>query len=231
MSVAPLILIIEDESPIRRLLSASFSDADYRINEAADGNEGLQLAAEYPPDLVVLDLGLPGMDGIEVIKQLRQWLKVPIIVLSARDQESQKILALDSGADDYVTKPFGMGELLARIRASLRHASTTDSATSLIEFGNVRIDLAARVVTRHDKIVHLTPLEYKLLVTMAQHPGKVLTHRYLLREVWGPNDSAETHYVRVFVGNLRRKLEEDSARPQHLLTEPGVGYRFAMSPD
>lgn len=227
--MSPLILIIEDETPIRRFLSASFTDAGYRINEAANGEEGLRLAVEYPPDLVVLDLGLPGVDGQLVIKELRQWLRAPIVVLSARDQEVQKIQALDNGADDYVTKPFSMGELLARIRAALRHAASSETASSVIEFGTIRVDLVARLVTRDDKPIHLTPLEYKLLVTMAQHPGKVLTHRFLLREVWGPSDSAESHYVRVFVANLRRKLEIDSARPQFLLTEPGVGYRFVAS--
>ncbi|MCC6507682.1 MAG: response regulator [Pirellulaceae bacterium] len=221
----PLILIIEDEAPIRKYLSASFVDAGYRVNEAASGEEGLRLAVDYPPDLVVLDLGLPGIDGQEVIQQLRQWLRVPIIVLSARDQEAQKILALDHGADDYVTKPFGTGELLARIRAALRHAASSPTG-NVVTFGTVRVDLAARTVHRNHEIVHLTPLEYKLLVTMIRHTGKVLTHRFLLREVWGPNDVAEPHYVRVFMANLRRKLEEDSARPQFFLTEPGVGYRF-----
>ena len=228
--MSPLILIIEDEIPIRRFLCASFTDAGYRINEAATGEEGLRLAVEYPPDLVVLDLGLPGTDGQLVIKELRQWLRSPIIVLSARDQESQKIQSLDGGADDYVVKPFSMGELLARIRAALRHAASSESSSRMIEFGDVRIDLSARLVMREGKAVHLTPLEYKLLVTLAKHPGKVLTHRFLLREVWGPSDSAESHYVRVFVANLRRKLEIDSARPQFLLTEPGVGYRFVIDP-
>jgi two-component system, OmpR family, KDP operon response regulator KdpE len=225
-STNPLILIVEDEQPIRRFLRASLTDEGYRLNEASTGTEGLRVAQQQPPDLVILDLGLPDLDGQEVIQRLREWSKVPIIVLSARDQEAQKIRALDGGADDFVTKPFAVGELLARIRTALRHAVTEAVESSVVEFGDVRVDLAARVVYRSDHEVHLTPLEYKLLVTMLKHNGKVLTHRYLLREVWGPSDSTELHYVRVFVANLRKKLEKDPARPSHFLTEPGVGYRF-----
>lgn len=225
-SASPLILIIEDELPIRRFLRASLSDEGYRLNEASSGAEGLRVAQQQQPDLVLLDLGLPDVDGQEIIERLREWSKVPIIVLSARDQEAQKIRALDGGADDFVTKPFATGELLARIRTALRHSVSDANETNSVAFGEVRVDLVARVVRRQEHEVHLTPLEYKLLLTMIKHDGKVLTHRYLLREVWGPSDSTELHYVRVFVANLRKKLERDPARPSHFLTEPGVGYRF-----
>ena len=228
-TTGPLILIIEDELPIRRFLSASLSDESYRLNEAGTGMEGLRVAQQQPPDLVLLDLGLPDLDGQEIIRILRAWSKVPIIVLSARDQEAQKIQALDGGADDFVTKPFAVGELLARIRTALRHSNAEAMETSVMEFGEVRVDLVARVVYRNNQEIHLTPLEYKLLLTMLKHIGKVLTHRFLLREVWGPSDTTELHYVRVFVANLRKKLERDPARPEYFLTEPGVGYRFARA--
>ena len=221
------ILIIEDEQPIRRFLRASLMSEGYRVTEAVSGTQGLQMAAAQPPDLVILDLGLPDLDGQDVLQRLREWYSAPIIILSAPDQEPQKIKALDHGADDYVTKPFGVGELLARMRTALRHAHRIGPEETAIAFGDLSIDLAARLVKRHDEVIHLTPLEYKLLVTMARHPGKVLTHRFLLREVWGPLDSQENHYLRVFVASLRRKLEDDPARPKHILTEQGVGYRFA----
>jgi two-component system KDP operon response regulator KdpE len=221
------ILIIEDEQPIRRFLRASLVSEGYRIDEAATGEEGLQVAVSQPPDLVILDLGLPDLDGQEVLARLRQWYTAPIIVLSARDQEAQKIKALDGGADDYVTKPFSTGELLARMRTALRHAHPAGAETTSVAIGDLRVDLAARLVYRSGEVVHLTPLEYKLLVTMLRHAGKVLTHRFLLREVWGPEDSQENHYLRVFVASLRRKLEDDPARPRYILTEQGVGYRFA----
>jgi len=222
-----LVLIIEDEQPIRRFLRASLAAEGYRVVEAGTGEEGLRLAAQQPPDLVILDLGLPGMDGQEVLLRLREWLNAPIVVLSARDQEKQKVEALDAGADDYVTKPFGIGELLARMRTALRHAQRVASESSVASIGDLQVDLAARLVFRANQEVHLTPLEYKLLVTLVKHAGRVLTHRFLLREVWGPQDSQETHYLRVFVASLRRKLEADPARPRYILTEPGVGYRFA----
>ncbi|HUP78415.1 MAG TPA: response regulator [Pirellula sp.] len=228
-TTSPLILIIEDELPIRRFLRASLSDESYRLNEASTGLEGLRVAQQQPPDLVLLDLGLPDLDGQEIIRSLREWSKVPIIVLSARDQEAQKIQALDGGADDFVTKPFSVGELLARMRTALRHSIAEVIETSVVAFGEVRVDLVARVVYRNNKEIHLTPLEYKLLLTMLKHNGKVLTHRFLLREVWGPSDTTELHYVRVFVANLRKKLERDPARPEYFLTEPGVGYRFASA--
>ncbi len=223
----PLVLVIEDEQPILRFLRASLAAEGYRVIESTSGEEGLRLAAQQPPDLVILDLGLPGIDGQEVLSRLREWLRAPIVILSARDQEKQKVAALDAGADDYVTKPFGIGELLARMRTALRHANQATSESSVVSIGELRVDLAARLVSCVNGPVHLTPLEYKLLVTLIQHAGKVLTHRFLLREVWGPQDSQETHYLRVFVASLRRKLEADPARPRYLLTEPGVGYRFA----
>jgi two-component system KDP operon response regulator KdpE len=222
-----LVLVIEDERAIRRFLRASLTDAGYRLNEAASGDEGLKLASNQPPDLVLLDLGLPDLDGQEILSRLREWYTGPIIVLSARDQELQKIKALDQGADDYVTKPFSIGELLARIRTALRHSVANGSDDTVLAIGDLHVDLAARVVRRDGKEIHLTPLEYKLLTTLMKQPGKVLTHRYLLREVWGPDDSQENHYLRVFVASLRRKLEDSPAAPRFILTEQGVGYRFA----
>lgn len=221
------ILLIEDEPPLRRLLRASLTDVGYRFTEATCGAEGLRAAAAQPPDLVLLDLGLPDIDGQEVLQRLREWYSGPIVVLSARDQEAQKVHALDHGADDYVTKPFGTGELLARLRVALRHSLPANVESTTLAVGQLKIDLAARVVTLDGREVHLTPLEYKLLATMMKHLGKVLTHRFLLREVWGPQDSQENHYLRVFVAALRRKIESDPARPRYILTEQGVGYRFA----
>jgi len=221
------ILLIEDEPPLRRLLRASLTDVGYRVTEATCGAEGLRAAAAQPPDLVLLDLGLPDIDGQEVLQRLREWYSGPIVVLSARDQEAQKVHALDHGADDYVTKPFGTGELLARLRVALRHSLPANVESTTLAVGQLKIDLAARVVTLDGREVHLTPLEYKLLATMMKHLGKVLTHRFLLREVWGPQDSQENHYLRVFVAALRRKIESDPARPRYILTEQGVGYRFA----
>lgn len=227
MSVAHYILVIEDEQPIRRFLRAALTNEGYRIDEAATGDEGLRLATSHPPDLIILDLGLPDLDGQEVLRRLREWYAAPIIILSARDQETQKIKALDNGADDYVTKPFGVGELLARMRNALRHAQSVGPEATTTSIGELAVDFAARIVTLRGEEVHLTPLEYKLLVTLLKHQGKVLTHRFLLREVWGPESSQENHYLRVFVASLRRKLEADPARPRYLVTEQGVGYRFA----
>jgi len=222
-----LVLVIEDEQPIRRFLKAALTSEGYRVTEAGTGEEGLKLAVHQPPDVVILDLGLPGIDGQVVLRQLRVWLTAPILVLSARDQEQQKIAALDGGADDYVTKPFGVGELLARLRTALRHAQPQGAEASEVQIGDLKVDLAARLVYRGSNLIHLTPLEYKLLTTMLKNSGKLLTHRSLLREVWGPQDSQENHYLRVFVANLRRKLEDDPAQPRFILTEQGVGYRFA----
>ena len=226
---APLILLIDDEPPIRRLVHVSLSSESYRVLEAESGEAALRLAAQQPPDLVILDLGLPDMDGQAVLQELRQWLKSPIIILSARDQESQKVHALDHGADDYLTKPFSTGELLARIRVALRHAAQAAADDNSVAFsvGDLKIDFATRRVSVGTSEVHLTPIEYKMLTTLARHAGKVLTHRFLLNEVWGPNHSQENHYLRVFMASLRRKIEADSAQPRYLLTEQGVGYRLA----
>ena len=223
----PLILVVDDEPPIRRFLRASLTGEGYRVTEAGTGEEGLRLAARQPPDLVILDLGLPDLDGRDVLARLREWLTAPVIILSARDQEPQKVDALDSGADDYLMKPFGVGELLARIRTALRHARPAGPEPAALAFGDLRVDLAARSVTLRGERVTLTPLEYKLLVTLMAHSGKVLTHRFLLREVWGPHASQETHYLRVFVAGLRRKLRDDPAHSRYIATEQGVGYRFA----
>jgi two-component system, OmpR family, KDP operon response regulator KdpE len=212
-SAAPTILLIEDELPIRKFLGASLVSAGYLFDEATTGSEGLRGASRKPPDLVILDLGLPDMDGQEVLKQLREWFTSPIIVLSARDQEQQKVTALDSGADDYLTKPFSTVELLARIRVALRHSARGDESDStVLERGDLKIDLSARSVFAQNKEVHLTPIEFKLLASLVRHPGKVLTHQQLLKEVWGPHHTDETHYLRVFMTSLRRKLEADPAR-------------------
>jgi two-component system KDP operon response regulator KdpE len=225
---APLILLIEDETPIRRFLRASLSQAGYRLVEAETGQQGIRLAAQQPPDLVILDLGLPDIDGQEVLTQLREWLGAPILVLTARDQEKQKVLALDNGADDYLTKPFSTAELLARIRVGLRHARRAGEEESpTFTCRELRVDVADRRVFFKDAEVHLTPLEFKLLGALVRHAGRVLTHRFLLKEVWGPLHVHETHYLRVYMASLRRKIEIDPAEPQFLITEQGVGYRLA----
>lgn len=226
---APLVLIVEDEPPLRSFLAASLASAGYRPLEAGSGRDALRIAAEQPPDLVILDLGLPDIDGQQVLRQLREWMQTPIIILSARDQEQQKIAALDHGADDYLTKPFSTGELLARIRVALRHAARPagDPGATVFEFGELKVDLDARRVIVRGTEVHLTPHEFKLLSTLVRYAGKVLTHRQLLTDVWGPQQVQETHYLRVFMASLRRKLEDDPARPRYLLTEQGVGYRLA----
>ena len=225
----PLVLLVDDEQPIRNFLGASLASAGYQLAEAATGAQALRLAGERPPDLIILDLGLPDMDGQQVLVQLREWLTAPIIILSARDQEQQKVSALDHGADDYLTKPFSTGELLARIRAALRHGhhGVEGSAATVYQHGDLSVDFGTRRVLVAGQEVHLTPIEFKLLASLAQHPGKVLTHRHLLKEVWGPQRVDETHYLRVFMASLRRKVEADPARPEHLLTEQGVGYRLA----
>src|SRR5262249_10973607 len=224
-----LVLLIEDETPIRRFLRASLSAQGFRLVEAKSGQKALRTAAQQPPDIVILDLGLPDCDGQDVLRQLREWLHAPIIVLSARGQEREKITALDNGADDYLTKPFSTGELLARIRVALRHAARPggEAETATFIVGDLRIDLAGRRVFVRNEEVRLTPIEYKLLTTFVRHAGKVLTHRFLLKEVWGPLHVDETHYLRVFMAGIRRKIEPDSARPRYLLTEQGVGYRLA----
>ncbi len=228
MNSAPEILIIEDDPQIRRFLRATFTAEEYRFHEALTAQEGLAQAAARQPDLIVLDLGLPDRDGLEVIRQVREWSRMPIIVLSARGQERDKIQALDSGADDYVSKPFAVGELLARIRAALRRTAALGQAGPVAAFkaGRIEVDLEARVVRVDGSEVHLTPIEYKLLQTLIRHAGKVVTQRQLLLEVWGPQHMEQAQYLRVYMAQLRRKLEADPARPKNLLTEPGVGYRL-----
>lgn len=225
---APLILLIEDEPQMRRFLRAALGGHDYRLVEAETAKEGLAHAASRNPDVILLDLGLPDTDGLEVTRQLREWTRTPIIVLSARGREQDKVAALDLGADDYLTKPFGVEELLARIRVALRHASlgAGEAAEPIFEIGELKVDLAQRQVFRAGQQIHLTPTEYKLLVALVRHAGKLLTHRQLLQEVWGGNFVTQTHYLRIYVMQLRQKIEPDPARPRFLLTEPGVGYRF-----
>jgi len=226
----PRVLLVEDELPIRKFVRAALTGAEYQVDETGTAQQALQHAAQVPPDVVILDLGLPDMDGQQVIQRLREWLTAPIIVLSARNQDQEKIQALDSGADDYLTKPFSTGELLARIRVALRHANrgSGDGANAIFETGELKVDLSTRHVYVSDREVHLTPIEYKLLMSLIHYAGKVLTHRQLLKEVWGPDQVQETHYLRVFMANLRRKLENDPARPRYLLTEQGIGYRLAI---
>jgi two-component system KDP operon response regulator KdpE len=225
----PVVLLVEDEPQIRRFLRPALVSQGYRLFEAGKGADGLAEAAIRQPDIIILDLGLPDIDGLELIRRLREWTTVPIIVLSARGQEQDKIAALDGGADDYVSKPFGMGELLARMRAALRHAahSPKDTADSTFSVGELDVDLGRRQVLISGKPVHLTPIEYRLLTTLIRHAGKVMTQGQLLKEVWGVHHTEQAHYLRVYIAQLRRKLEADSARPRYLLTEPGVGYRLA----
>lgn len=221
-------LIIEDEVAIRRFLRHGLDPAAFTLLEAENGRQGLHLAATENPDLILLDLGLPDMDGVEVARDLREWSEVPVIVLSARGREQDKIDALDAGADDYMTKPFGMGELLARVRVALRHANKKGVDDPTFTFGTVRLDLSKRQVFRNDEEVHLTPNEYKMLAMLVRNAGKVLTHRQLLLEVWGPGYVTETHYLRVYMGQLRQKLEQVPAQPEFLINEPGVGYRLRV---
>lgn len=240
MTAPPIqLLVVEDDAPIRRFLRGCLATQEYQLLEAVTAAEGLALAASHGPDLILLDLGLPDRDGLDVLRALREWSQVPVIVLSARGQERDKIAALDGGADDYLTKPFAVGELLARIRAALRRASAAgtqsdgpgaDQAALPPRFamGDVQVDLERRLVTRAGRDVHLTPIEFKLLVTLYRHDGRVLTHQQLLREVWGGCHVGQTHYPRVFMHALRRKIESDPARPRFLITESGVGYRLRL---
>jgi two-component system, OmpR family, KDP operon response regulator KdpE len=224
----PAVVLIEDEPQIRRFLRATLTTQGYRLFEAGTAADGLVEVATRQPDVVILDLGLPDADGLDLIKRLREWSAVPIIVLSARGQETDKVAALDAGADDYVSKPFGAAELLARIRVALRHGTgATRAEDAVFSVGDLRVDLARRHVSVAEREVHLTPIEYKLFTTLVRHAGKVLTHRQLLKEVWGPSHVEEAHYLRVYMAQLRRKLETDPARPRYLTTEPGVGYRLA----
>lgn len=221
----PRILIIDDEIPIRRFLRVALASHGYVVKDVGTGREGLKEAAVISPDLVILDLGLPDIDGIEVVCQLREWSKVPVIILSVKEQEADKIKALDSGADDYVTKPFAMGELLARIRAALRHAVGV-CEEPVLRFDDLIIDLAHRQIKVAGAEIKLTPTEYELMKNLAINAGKVLTHKFLLRAVWGPAYENDIQYLRVYMGQIRRKLESDPSRPRHVITEPGVGYRL-----
>ncbi len=226
----PVALLIEDEPQIRRFVRSALEAEGWQVFEAATAQHGLRDAATRKPDLLVLDLGLPDGDGLDVIRDVRSWSAVPIVVLSARVEEDDKIAALDAGADDYLTKPFGVGELLARVRANLRRPRNAGSDghvdETVFRFGEVEVDRQARIVRRAESEVHLTPIEYRLLLVLVTNAGRVLTHRQLLREVWGPSHSEQGHYLRVYMGHLRQKLEIDPSQPQHLLTETGVGYRL-----
>ncbi|MCC6641723.1 MAG: response regulator [Deltaproteobacteria bacterium] len=223
----PVVLLVEDEAPMRRLLRLSLAAHGFRVIEAQTGALGLSLAASHNPDVLLLDLGLPDGDGIDVVRRLREWSRTPVIVLSARGREDDKVAALDAGADDYLTKPFGVGELLARVRVALRHgAAATPSGESALETPGLRIDLARREVTVDGREVALTPTEYRILVLLAHNAGRVLTHRQILKEVWGQAHVGQSHTVRVHVAELRKKIEADPARPRRLITEPGVGYRL-----
>ena len=224
----PRILVVDDEPAIRRFLHTSLAAHDYVVFEVANGQEALTAVVAHRPDLIVLDLGLPDMDGIEVTRLLREWTQIPIIIVTVQEQEAAKIAALDAGADDYVTKPFGMGELLARMRVALRRAAAT-TTEPVFTTGELTVDLARRLVTVGDREVQVTPTEYDLLRTLVAHAGKVLTHRQLLRQVWGVGYESEAHLLRVNMSNLRHKLEPDAARPNYILTEPGVGYRLRVN--
>ncbi len=225
----PVVVLIEDEPQIRRFLRATLTGQGYRLFETATGADGLVEVASRQPDVVILDLGLPDVDGLEVIRRLREWTAVPVIVLSARGQERDKVAALDAGADDYVSKPFSAGELLARVRVALRHTAgaSHEGDDSAFTVGELQVDLLRRRVTMRGAEVRLTPIEYKLLTALVRHAGKVVTHQQLLREVWGPSHDDQAHYVRVYMAHLRHKLEAEPAQPRYLLTEPGVGYRLA----
>jgi two-component system, OmpR family, KDP operon response regulator KdpE len=223
---AAVVVLVEDEKQIRRFVRTALESEGCRVFEAQSGRQGLTEAATRKPDLIILDLGLPDLDGVDFIRDLRGWSSLPVIVLSARTDETDKIAALDAGADDYLTKPFGVGELLARVRAAMRRGAIGTGGEPLVVFGDVRLDLANRNVLRNGTTVHLTPIEYRLLSLLAGNAGKVLTHRQLLRDVWGPSHVEHSHYLRIYMAQLRQKLETEPARPRHFLTEPGVGYRF-----
>lgn len=222
------VLVIDDEPAIQRLLAINLEAAGYRVTLAADGQEGLTLAAQKRHDAIILDLGLPNMSGLETLKRLREWTQIPVIILTVHDSETEKIEALDNGADDYVTKPFNTGELLARLRAALRRANKGPAEEPVFRTGDLAVDIASRRVTRANQPVMLTATEYNLLRLFIQHAGKVLTHRLLLQEVWGPEHQGDMAYLRVYMLRLREKLEADPAKPKLLLTEPGVGYRLAV---
>jgi two-component system KDP operon response regulator KdpE len=220
------VLIVEDEPEIRRFVRVALEGEGCHVHEAATLKDARLQAGTRKPDLLIVDLGLPDGDGIDLIRDVRAWSQVPVIVLSARDAESQKIAALDAGADDYLTKPFGLGELMARVRVALRRAAIGKNESPLVRFGDVEVDLGAHTVLRGGAAVHLTALEFRLLAMLIANAGRVLTHRQIVREVWGPAYADQTHYARVYMQHLRQKLERDPSRPAHLLTETGVGYRF-----
>ncbi|EPN9525723.1 two-component system response regulator KdpE [Cronobacter malonaticus] len=222
------VLIVEDEKEIRRFLRTALESEGLRVYDAETLQRGLIEAATRKPDLVILDLGLPDGDGIDFIRDYRQWSQTPVIVLSARSDEQDKIAALDAGADDFLAKPFGIGELQARLRVALRRHGAANQSDPVVRFSNITVDLAARRITRGAEEIHLTPIEFRLLGVLLNNPGKVLTQRQLLSQVWGPNAVEHSHYLRIYMGHLRQKLESDPARPRHLLTETGIGYRFML---
>jgi two-component system KDP operon response regulator KdpE len=224
---APLVLVVEDEEPMARLLRSVLSSAGYRVLDVATGRDALLHAPGRNPDVVVLDLGLPDVDGLEVVRRLREWMRAPILVVSARAREEEKVAVLDAGADDYLTKPFGTSELLARLRVALRHANLSEGTEPVFEARGLRVDLLKRRVWVEGREVRLTPTEWKLLSVLVRHAGRVVLQRQLLREVWGPKDEEQYHYLRVFVASLRQKIEQEPAKPRHILTEAGVGYRLA----
>jgi two-component system KDP operon response regulator KdpE len=224
----PIVVLIEDEPQMRRFLRAVLPSQGIELFEADTGQRGLIEVGLRRPDVVVLDLGLPDIGGVEVVRRLREWSDVPVIILSARSEEADKVAALDAGADDYLTKPFGVGELLARLRVAMRRAARASDGSQLLTAGPIKVDLNARRVEVSGEVVHLTPLEYRLLSMLVRHAGKVLTHRHLLKEIWGPSHVEDAHYLRIYMAQLRRKLEDDPAQPRYLITEPGVGYRFAQ---
>ena len=219
------ILVIDDEAQIRKLLEITLGSNGYKVNEATTGKEGIVTAANHPPDMIILDIGLPDESGHSVLRKLREWYNKPIIILSVQDDEESIVKALDAGANDYLIKPFRTGELLARIRTALRSASS-ELGTPMLEYGTLHIDLAARAVSKNGELIKLTATEYTLLATLVQNEGKVLTHQYLLRQVWGPGYIDQSQYLRVFIAQLRKKIEDDANRPQYIITESGVGYRF-----
>ncbi len=228
MTILPQLLIIEDEPEIRKFLRVTLEQQGYSVTEAITGGEGLKRITTYPPELIILDLGLPDMDGTEIINTVRSWSKLPIIVLSARDREQDKVAALEAGADDYLTKPFGTNELLARIKVALRHANNSNNKDeeAVFEYAGLKVDLAKRLVRINAEEVHLTPIEYKLLAMLVKHAGKVVTHKQLLSEVWGKNAGSQSHYLRLHTQHLREKLGDDATQPKYILTEAGVGYRL-----